>query len=153
MFHKYIFIYFNLLLVFFQCVAELVVSRKLLDARRIEIEQLQEKNKYVPYILQWTCYVLPVENECLFFVWLVSTRYWSQSGREEVDQEATSCGWSCPPTLTSSIEMTSYALLTYAIRGDVSEGIPVMKWLLGQQNEFGGFRSTQVIYTETWEKF
>lgn len=40
--------------------------------------------------------------------------------------------------------MTAYGLL--AITEDyerIAEGIPIMKWLLGEQNDLGGFQSTQ----------
>ena len=42
------------------------------------------------------------------------------------------------------IEMTSYALLTYAAENDFAGGIPVMKWIMNQRNSWGGFGSTQV---------
>ena len=54
-----------------------------------------------------------------------------------------------PPYLTAqtnAIEMTSYALLTYAKRNDVISAISISKWLVSQQNELGGFASTQVKY-------
>ncbi|XP_022645189.1 CD109 antigen-like isoform X2 [Varroa destructor] len=41
------------------------------------------------------------------------------------------------------IEMTAYALLTLINRGDNSQAIPVMQWLISQQNSNGGFTSTQ----------
>ncbi|OQR78344.1 CD109 antigen-like [Tropilaelaps mercedesae] len=41
------------------------------------------------------------------------------------------------------IEMTAYALLTLVNRGDNSQAIPVMQWLINQQNSNGGFTSTQ----------
>jgi len=50
---------------------------------------------------------------------------------------------------SSSIEMTSYALLTMALRynekmeTDLSIGLPTMKYLASQRNERGGFHSTQ----------
>ena len=40
--------------------------------------------------------------------------------------------------------MTAYALLTYAHLSDVTNGLPIMKWLLSKQNKFGGYGSTQV---------
>lgn len=42
------------------------------------------------------------------------------------------------------IEMTSYALLTYAVNNNFAEGIPIMKWVTNQRNSYGGFGSTQV---------
>lgn len=41
------------------------------------------------------------------------------------------------------VEMTSYAMLTYLRRNLVSDAIPVMKWLVRQRNQEGGFSSTQ----------
>lgn len=41
------------------------------------------------------------------------------------------------------IEMTSYALLTYAVNNNFAEGIPIMKWVTNQRNSHGGFGSTQ----------
>ncbi|XP_013393359.1 C3 and PZP-like alpha-2-macroglobulin domain-containing protein 8, partial [Lingula anatina] len=44
---------------------------------------------------------------------------------------------------SSSIEMTSYVLLTYLAKRDLITGVPMMKWLTSQRNGHGGFRSTQ----------
>lgn len=41
------------------------------------------------------------------------------------------------------IEMTAYALLSLINRGDNGQAIPVMQWLISQQNSNGGFTSTQ----------
>jgi CD109 antigen len=42
------------------------------------------------------------------------------------------------------VEMTAYGLLTYLQRGLVQDALPIMKWLIAQRNEQGGFASTQV---------
>lgn len=42
-----------------------------------------------------------------------------------------------------NIEMTSYSLLTYLQKGLVEDALPIMKWLVSQQNDEGGFASTQ----------
>jgi CD109 antigen len=42
------------------------------------------------------------------------------------------------------VEMTAYGLLTYIQRGLIQDALPVMKWLITQRNEQGGFASTQV---------
>lgn len=39
--------------------------------------------------------------------------------------------------------MTAYALLTLVHNNQITDGLPIMKWLLSQQNENGGFQSTQ----------
>lgn len=56
---------------------------------------------------------------------------------------------SSAPTLSESwqprsldIEVAAYALLSY-LKHQVSEGIPVMRWLSRQRNSLGGFASTQ----------
>ncbi|XP_067661520.1 CD109 antigen-like [Haliotis asinina] len=52
--------------------------------------------------------------------------------------------WKPPsPQNAIDIEMTSYALLTFAERGDFNGGLSVMKWLTSQRNPYGGFASTQ----------
>jgi len=42
------------------------------------------------------------------------------------------------------VEMTAYALLTYMQRGLVEDGLPILHWLISQQNDQGGFASSQV---------
>ncbi|XP_055710660.1 thioester-containing protein 1 allele R1-like isoform X3 [Phlebotomus papatasi] len=42
-----------------------------------------------------------------------------------------------------NVELTAYALLTYMEAGIVEDALPVMKWLIGQRNNEGGFQSTQ----------
>ncbi|XP_032815157.1 CD109 antigen isoform X2 [Petromyzon marinus] len=44
---------------------------------------------------------------------------------------------------SADIEMTSYALLAHLHQGNVTEGIPIMKWLSQQRNHLGGYSSTQ----------
>lgn len=39
--------------------------------------------------------------------------------------------------------MTSYGLLALLEAGLYSEALPILKWLLDQRNELGGFQSTQ----------
>ncbi|XP_067667466.1 CD109 antigen-like [Haliotis asinina] len=41
------------------------------------------------------------------------------------------------------IETSAYALLTYTARGQLGEGLKVMKWIVQQRNPNGGFTSTQ----------
>nr|XP_014289274.1 CD109 antigen-like isoform X3 [Halyomorpha halys] len=41
------------------------------------------------------------------------------------------------------VEMTAYAMLVYINRGLIEDCLPVMKWLFTQQNDQGGFASTQ----------
>ncbi|XP_073987023.1 CD109 antigen-like isoform X2 [Rhodnius prolixus] len=41
------------------------------------------------------------------------------------------------------VEMTAYAMLGYLERSLVNECLPIVRWLISQQNEDGGFASTQ----------
>ena len=43
----------------------------------------------------------------------------------------------------SSIETTSYAILSLLVRGDLSKAIQAGRWLMTQRNSLGGFVSTQ----------
>ena len=47
----------------------------------------------------------------------------------------------------SAIETASYVLLAYIQQNDLTNGIPIMKWLMTQLNGKGGFMSTQVNIT------
>lgn len=42
-----------------------------------------------------------------------------------------------------SVEMTAYAMLTYLERNLIEDAFPIMKWLVSQRNDEGGFASTQ----------
>ena len=47
------------------------------------------------------------------------------------------------PTKPACVEMTAYALLTHMSRGNKGAAFPIVKWLLSQRNQNGGFISTQ----------
>ena len=55
--------------------------------------------------------------------------------------------WRPPYTQSRSvdIEMTAYALLVYSHNKDVSNAVPIAKWIVAQRNPNGGFSSTQVV--------
>ena len=71
--------------------------------------------------------------------------YWSESGNDKDDDEDEEF-WYYRRPVSKDIEINSYALLTYTCMGKTSEGIPILKWLSGQQNSLGGYGSTQVIF-------
>ncbi len=48
------------------------------------------------------------------------------------------------PAASRDVETTSYALLTYAQRGEIDRAVPILKWLGSRQTAQGGFGSTQV---------
>lgn len=50
--------------------------------------------------------------------------------------------WNSYPNAVN-IEMTAYALQAFLLAGQDSEAIPILKWLIAQRNENGGFQSTQ----------
>ncbi len=47
---------------------------------------------------------------------------------------------------SANVEITSYALLITLLRGQFDDAIPIVRWLLSQQNERGGFASTSDTY-------
>ncbi|KAL7293106.1 hypothetical protein TKK_0013261 [Trichogramma kaykai] len=65
-------------------------------------------------------------------------KWWTKPLAEDADKNP----WS---TLSRSVdvEMTSYALLTYLRRNELSDATAIMKWLVKQRNVEGGFTSTQ----------
>lgn len=50
--------------------------------------------------------------------------------------------WYSKP-ISINIEMTAYGLLALLEAGLYSKSLPILKWLLSQRNELGGFQSTQ----------
>ncbi|XP_076446304.1 CD109 antigen-like [Babylonia areolata] len=69
-------------------------------------------------------------------------RYWH---KEPVTTTSSSThhAWRTPQAGASDVEMTSYALLTYAATNDITGGLDVLKWVASQRNPRGGFSSTQ----------
>lgn len=77
--------------------------------------------------------------------------FYKMEGKAEVKDEKK--WWSSGPlertletTLDSrplDVETTSYALLTYVLRGLTRDALPIMEWLVQQRNQHGGFQSTQ----------
>ena len=67
--------------------------------------------------------------------------YWTDDSEEINQTEKQSAHFFLPKS--NDVEMTSYALLTLMIRGDVNSAFPVLKWLISKQNSNGGFASTQ----------
>jgi CD109 antigen len=43
---------------------------------------------------------------------------------------------------SSDIEMTSYALLTYLVRGEKNKSLSIVKWLISKSNSLGAYSST-----------
>lgn len=50
--------------------------------------------------------------------------------------------WSHQPN-SVNVEMSAYAMQAFVEAGRDGDAVPIMKWLVGQRNENGGFQSTQ----------
>ncbi|XP_039279526.1 CD109 antigen isoform X2 [Nilaparvata lugens] len=62
--------------------------------------------------------------------------------RKEIKEADKKNPWIQVPN-SVDVEMTAYGLLTYVQRGLTEEAFPIVKWLISQQNDQGGFASTQ----------
>ncbi|KAG4078918.1 hypothetical protein HA402_005578 [Bradysia odoriphaga] len=65
-------------------------------------------------------------------------KHWEKA----IPQEETRNPWLSLPN-SVNVEITAYALLTLINNNQITDGLPIMRWLLSQQNENGGFQSTQ----------
>ncbi|CRK99836.1 CLUMA_CG013142, isoform B [Clunio marinus] len=65
-------------------------------------------------------------------------KYWEKSPPEENEKKL----WYHRPS-TVNVEMSAYALQAFVEAGRETDAFPVMKWLVTQRNENGGFQSTQ----------
>ena len=64
--------------------------------------------------------------------------YWMTSSKESPSDAP----WS-HQAVSFDIEATAYMLMTYVLRGQVTQALPIMRWLIRQRNSNGGFSSTQ----------
>jgi CD109 antigen len=67
--------------------------------------------------------------------------WWSADKQETNTTDKQSAHFYFPNS--NDVEMTSYALMTLVARSDLENAIPVLRWLISQQNSKGGFSSTQ----------
>lgn len=74
-----------------------------------------------------------------FFVVTDEKKWWKRSERSNDKKNP----WVAEPN-SVDVEMTAYALLTYLQRGLVEDALPILHWLVSQQNDQGGFASSQV---------
>jgi len=92
---------------------------------------------------------LGVNKVSSFKEWLLfigGTKHWEKPRTEPAvatDQDV----WRAPYSRSRSvdIEMTAYALLVYSSNRDMSNALPIAKWIIAQRNPDGGFTSTQVL--------
>uniref|UniRef100_A0A336LNM3 CD109 antigen n=1 Tax=Culicoides sonorensis TaxID=179676 RepID=A0A336LNM3_CULSO len=66
------------------------------------------------------------------------TKYWNKPIPKSDDKNP----WYGKPN-SVNVEMTAYALLAYLQAGQEASAFPILKWLVSQRNENGGFQSTQ----------
>ena len=65
-------------------------------------------------------------------------KHWEKKVAESDDKNP----WNSQPN-SVNVEMSAYALQSFVEGGLESDAVPIMKWLVGQRNENGGFQSTQ----------
>lgn len=67
-----------------------------------------------------------------------------RSWKRDTKVSQTRRSWDQRNSAAVNTELTAYALLTLANRGDRINGVQVLKWIAQQRNPRGGFSSTQV---------
>ena len=65
-----------------------------------------------------------------------------KSWHKEVPEVDRKSSWLSKPN-SVNVEMSAYALQAFVEAGRETDGVPIMKWLVGQRNKNGGFTSTQ----------
>nr|CAD7424613.1 unnamed protein product [Timema monikensis] len=65
-------------------------------------------------------------------------KWWKKAMKKEDSKNP----WVSLPS-SVDVEMTAYGLLSYLKKGLVQDAVPIMKWLVTQRNDNGGFASTQ----------
>jgi hypothetical protein len=70
--------------------------------------------------------------------------YWRAHGHAK--RSVTRAHWTPPHERATpiDIETAAYVLLAHVHRGEVTSGMPIMRWLASQRNPDGGMASTQV---------
>ena len=65
-----------------------------------------------------------------------------KSWHKDVPEVYKESPWMTKPN-SVNVEMTAYTLQAFVEAGRETDGVPIMKWLVGQRNKDGGFTSTQ----------
>ncbi|XP_052864269.1 uncharacterized protein LOC128270884 [Anopheles cruzii] len=68
-------------------------------------------------------------------------KWWSKPVPKQDSNKVLECCWNRPCSV--NVEMSAYALLASLVTSSGLEGLPIMKWLISQRNDKGGFQSTQ----------
>ena len=107
-----------------------------------------------PYVLSIICYVLHLadhpQKDSIFAVLdslaiKKDDKKWWEVPLEGFEKANP---WTALPN-SANIEMTSYGLLTALARNQFDDSIPIVNWLLSQQNENGGFASSPDTFVAT----
>lgn len=69
--------------------------------------------------------------------------YWTTKSDEKEEKLGDKQSFHFYLPKSNDVEATSYALLTYVLRADIEASVPILRWLVNQQNEKGGYSSTQ----------
>uniref|UniRef100_A0A0A9X507 CD109 antigen n=1 Tax=Lygus hesperus TaxID=30085 RepID=A0A0A9X507_LYGHE len=70
-------------------------------------------------------------------------KHWENEKEKDAKEEKKKYSWEEDISNAINVEITAYAMLSYLQRNMTAEAIPILKWLLSQQNSHGGFASTQ----------
>lgn len=84
-------------------------------------------------------------NLSFFVETLGSKKYWTKGKTQPTSPPEPMPFYRRQLAPSYDIEMTSYGLLVYALKGQITEGTMVAGWLSLQRNSLGGYRSTQVM--------
>jgi CD109 antigen len=69
--------------------------------------------------------------------------FWSASDSKKKDDLTDKQSFHFFLPKSNDVEATAYALMTNVLRKDIENSIPILRWLISQQNENGGFATTQ----------
>ncbi|GIY91023.1 CD109 antigen [Caerostris darwini] len=101
------------------------------------------KNSQDPYFVAIVTYAFHLSEHSEKDIALQKLLSLSTRGSETINWQKPEVKSASYKPQSQDVEMTAYALLTYTVRGDVAGSLPILRWLISQQNEFGGYSSTQ----------
>lgn len=102
----------------------------------------------IPYISKiFQSLLVTLVISYIFFEKKAGTVHWSNNNRY-ADWSAMFRPYYMPNS--GDIETTAYALLAISLDKDVVNGLPVVRWLSQQRNSLGGYSSTQVQGSRTY---
>uniref|UniRef100_A0A0A9YF98 CD109 antigen n=4 Tax=Lygus hesperus TaxID=30085 RepID=A0A0A9YF98_LYGHE len=121
-------------------------------AARFVNEQI-EKSSVDTYSLAVTSYALnfaghPASDKAFSLLESKSqtegeSKWWIKDMEKDKEREGIVNPWeTCIPNAIN-VEVTAYVMLSYLYRNMYTEALPILRWLLAQQNGQGGFASTQ----------